>query len=37
MCTGMVDEHAVTEHIAIDDLVMAARVLVTIVTQEPER
>jgi tripeptide aminopeptidase len=35
MCTGMVDEHAVTEHIAIEDLVMAARVLVTIVTQEP--
>jgi tripeptide aminopeptidase len=37
MCTGMVDEHATTEHISIDDLVTAARVLVTAVTQEPER
>jgi tripeptide aminopeptidase len=36
MCTGMADEHANTEHIAIDDLVMAAKVLVTIVTNEPE-
>ncbi len=36
MCTGMVDEHAVTEHIAIDDLVTAAKILVTVVTQEPE-
>jgi tripeptide aminopeptidase len=35
MCTGMVDEHATTEHIAIDDLVMAAKILVTVVTQEP--
>jgi tripeptide aminopeptidase len=36
MCTGMVDEHAVTEHISIDDLETAARILVTAVTQEPE-
>jgi tripeptide aminopeptidase len=36
MCTGMVDEHANTEHISIEDLTTAARVLVTIVTQEPE-
>ena len=36
MCTGMVDEHAVTEHISIEDLVTAAKVLVTAVTQEPE-
>jgi tripeptide aminopeptidase len=36
MCTGMVDEHANTEHISIEDLVTAAKVLVTIVTQEPE-
>jgi tripeptide aminopeptidase len=35
MCTGMADEHANTEHIAIDDLITAAKVLVTIVTQEP--
>ncbi|HEX6286927.1 MAG TPA: M20/M25/M40 family metallo-hydrolase [Acidimicrobiia bacterium] len=36
MATGMVDEHATTEHIAIDDMVTACRILVTIVTQEPE-
>jgi tripeptide aminopeptidase len=36
MATGMVDEHAATEHIAIDDMVMACKILVTIVTQEPE-
>jgi tripeptide aminopeptidase len=35
MCTGMVDEHANSEHIAVDDLVTAAKVLATIVTQEP--
>ncbi|GAA3821052.1 M20/M25/M40 family metallo-hydrolase [Cellulomonas soli] len=34
--TGMVDEHATTEHIAIDDMVLAARVLVAIVTQDPD-
>ena len=32
LTTGMVDEHATTEHIAIDDLVMAARILFAIVT-----
>ena len=36
MATGMVDEHAATEHIAIEDMVMACKILVTIVTQEPE-
>jgi tripeptide aminopeptidase len=36
LATGMVDEHAATEHIAIEDMVMACKVLVTIVTQEPE-
>jgi tripeptide aminopeptidase len=36
LATGMVDEHAATEHIAIDDMVMACKILVTIVTQEPE-
>jgi tripeptide aminopeptidase len=36
IATGMVDEHAATEHIAIDDMVMACKILVTIVTQEPE-
>lgn len=34
--TGMVDEHAATEHIAINDLVMAARILLAIVTLPPE-
>lgn len=34
--TGMVDEHAATEHIAIDDLVLAARILLAIVTLPPE-
>jgi tripeptide aminopeptidase len=36
MCTGMVDEHATSENISIADLVTAARILVTVVTQEPE-
>jgi tripeptide aminopeptidase len=36
MATGMVDEHATTEHIAIDDMVTACKILVTIVTQEPD-
>jgi tripeptide aminopeptidase len=36
LATGMVDEHASTEHIAIEDMVMACKILVTIVTQEPE-
>ena len=36
MATGMVDEHATTEHIAIDDMVTACKILVTIVTQDPE-
>jgi tripeptide aminopeptidase len=36
LATGMVDEHAATEHIAIDDMVMACKILVTIITQEPE-
>ncbi len=36
LSTGMVDEHATTEHIAIDDLVLAARTLVAIVTLPPE-
>ncbi len=31
--TGMVDEHAVTEHIAIDDMVTACRIMAAIVTQ----
>lgn len=30
--TGMVDEHATTEHIAVDDMVTACRVLVAIAT-----
>ena len=34
--TGMVDEHATSEHIAIDDLVLACRTLVAIVTQPAE-
>jgi tripeptide aminopeptidase len=32
LSTGMVDEHATTEHIAVDDLVTAARTLVAIAT-----
>lgn len=32
--TGMVDEHATTEHIAIDDMVTACRILVALATQE---
>jgi len=35
--TGMVDEHATSEHIAIDDLVLACQVLVAIVTQPPDQ
>ena len=34
--TGMVDDHATSEHIAIDDLVLACQVLVDIVTQPVE-
>ncbi|MGN8245456.1 M20/M25/M40 family metallo-hydrolase [Cellulomonas soli] len=34
--TGMVDEHATSEHIAIDDMVLAAQVLVVIATQDPD-
>ncbi len=36
MATGMVDEHATTEHIAIEDMVTACKILVTIATQDPE-
>ncbi len=36
LATGMVDEHATSERIAVADFVMACKVLVTIVTQEPE-
>ena len=32
LATGMVDEHATTEHIAVDDLVLATRILVAIAT-----
>ncbi len=35
LATGMVDEHATSEHIAVDDLVTAARILTAIVTQPP--
>jgi tripeptide aminopeptidase len=31
--TGMVDEHATSEHIAIDDMVRACQVLIAVVTQ----
>jgi tripeptide aminopeptidase len=34
--TGMVDEHATSEHIAIDDMVLACQTLVAIVTQPAE-
>ena len=34
--TGMVDEHATTEHIAIEDLATAARTLLAIVTLPKE-
>jgi tripeptide aminopeptidase len=34
--TGMVDEHATSEHIAIDDMVTACRILAEIVTSTPE-
>jgi tripeptide aminopeptidase len=36
MSTGMVDEHATSEHIAIEDMVAACRVLVALVTQLPQ-
>jgi tripeptide aminopeptidase len=36
MATGMVDEHATTEHIALEDMVTASKILVTIATQDPE-
>jgi tripeptide aminopeptidase len=36
LSTGMVDEHATTEHIALDDLVLAARTLVAIATLPPQ-
>lgn len=36
MATGMVDEHATSEHIAVDDMVLACQVLVAVVTQRPE-
>jgi tripeptide aminopeptidase len=36
LATGMVDEHATSEHIAIDDMVAACQILVTIATQESE-
>ena len=35
LATGMVDEHATSEHIAVDDLVTAAHILTAIVTQPP--
>ena len=35
LSTGMVDEHATSEHIAVADLVSAARILTRIVTQSP--
>ena len=34
--TGMVDEHATSEHIAIDDMVMACQIMIGIVTQPGE-
>jgi tripeptide aminopeptidase len=37
LATGMVDEHATSEHIAIDDMVTACQVLVTIATQDQRR
>jgi tripeptide aminopeptidase len=33
LSTGMVDEHATSEHIKIDDMVTAAKIWLTIVTQ----
>jgi tripeptide aminopeptidase len=36
LATGMVDEHATSEHIAIEDMVTACAILLTLVTQEPE-
>lgn len=36
LATGMVDEHAASEHIAIDDMVTACRIVLVIATQEPE-
>jgi tripeptide aminopeptidase len=37
LATGMVDEHATSEHISIDDMVAACRVLATIATQDQVR
>ena len=36
LATGMADEHATTEHIAIDDMVTAARTLLAIVTLDEQ-
>jgi tripeptide aminopeptidase len=36
MATGMVDEHATSERIAVEDMATACKILVTIATQEPE-
>jgi tripeptide aminopeptidase len=36
MATGMVDEHAASEHIAVADMVTACKIIVALVTQEPE-
>ena len=36
LSTGMVDEHATSEHIAIDDIVLAAQTLVAIATLPPQ-
>lgn len=36
LSTGMVDEYATSEHIAIDDMVLACQTLVAIVTQPAE-
>jgi tripeptide aminopeptidase len=36
MATGMVDEHATSEHIAIEDMVTACKIIVALVTQDPE-
>ncbi len=36
MATGMVDEHAASEHIAVEDMITACKIIVTIVTQGPE-
>ncbi len=36
MSTGMVDEHAASEHIAVEDMITACKIIVTIVTQGSE-